>query len=100
MVDAGVNKVMEEFITANLVQLGNIINCVCEQGCFKAGQCQNYCKKNACDTTPEGTWEKVLVIHRQPALQDDWVYFTLTNNKEFGAWGNSLVIRFIAAVPE
>lgn len=94
MVVAGVNRFMEEFTTADLVRPGDIIKCICEQGCIKPDTCQNFCPKNACDPTPQGTWEKVLTVAIQPATNSDWFYFGLTNNKEFGVWGKNLIIRY------
>lgn len=87
---------METFTTADSVKVGDIIQCVCEQGCKKAGSCQNFCQKgNSCNTAPQGTWEKVLHIHYQPALQNNWIYFNLTNNREFGAWSKTEIIKWV-----
>jgi hypothetical protein len=86
---------MEEFVTADLLKPGDIIKCICEQGCVKPDTCQQmHCKNDPCNTTPQGTWEKVLHVAIQPATNSDWFYFTLTHNKEFGTWGKNLVIRF------
>lgn len=86
---------MEEFTTADLVRTGDIIKCICEQGCVKPDTCQQmHCANDPCNTTPQGTWEKVLHVAVQPATNSDWLYFSLTHNKEFGTWGKNLVIRF------
>jgi hypothetical protein len=87
---------MEEMTTADLIQPGDIIKCICEQGCNKPDSCYgNFCKANPCDSTPQGTWEKVLHISTQPSINAVWFYFSLTNNKEFGVWGKNLVIKNI-----
>jgi len=85
----------EEYTTADQIKLGDTIKCICEQGCYKADTCVNYCKPNPCDPKPQGTWEKILEIALQPATNNTWFYFSLTNNKQFGLWGQQLVIRYI-----
>jgi len=84
---------MEEIVGAELIQVGDLIKCICEAGCIKPDGCQNFCKKNPCDTSNEGTWEKVLRIQYQPSVQFTWIYFTLTHNKEFGVWSKQAIIR-------
>lgn len=85
---------MEQFTTADQIRLGDIIKCVCEQGCAKPDTCPYYCKPNPCNPNPF-TWEKVLEISLQPATNNTWFYFGLTNNKQFGVWGRSLIIRYL-----
>ena len=87
---------MEIFTTADQVQPGDIIKCICEQGCVKPDKCPMNCvTNNPCNNPPQGTWEKVLNIAIQPATNSDWFYFDLTNNKQFGTWGKNLVIKWV-----
>lgn len=85
---------MESFSTADQIKPGDIIKCICEQGCIKPDGCQNHCKTNVCTNTPEQSWEKVLHIHRQPAVLNTWIYFSLTHDKQFGVWANTLIIKY------
>ncbi len=87
---------MEEFTIAALVKPGDIIKCICEQGCVKPDSCaQMHCNKDVCNNTPVSTWEKVINIRIQPATNSDWFYFDLTNNKQFGTWGKNLIIKWV-----
>ncbi len=85
---------MEEITTADQIQLGDIIKCICEQGCIKPDTCQHSCPKDVCNPTPQGTWEKVLEIAIIPSVCNKWFYFKLTHNKEFGAWSKACIIRY------
>jgi len=81
-----------ETVPADLINVGDIIQCICEQGCTRPGQCQQHCNKNTCNPI-QGTWEKVLRIDYQPSVQFTWLYFTLTHNKEFGVWSKQAIVR-------
>ncbi len=84
----------QEYTTADQIRLGDIIRCVCEQGCSKPTACYNDCPANPCNPNPQ-TWEQVLEIALQPATNNTWFYFSLTHDKQFGVWGRSLVIRYV-----
>lgn len=86
---------MEEFIVADAVQVGDVIKCVCSQGCIRPFECQTaVCATNTCANLI--IWETVIDILYQPIPTGPiWIYFYLTHDKVFGAWNKALLTKLI-----
>lgn len=98
---------MEETVPAYQIAVGDIIKCICQQGCVRPDQCQNPCPSSCtgtgiscgcistnCGNAPKGKWERVLRIQAQPSVQYNWIHFSLTHDKGFGVWDSQAIIRY------
>jgi len=82
---------METVVPAKQIQIGDIIQCICAQGCIKPESCVMHCNNNLCN--PQIPLERVTLIRTQATARQTWIYFTLTNNKRWGTWADSAVTR-------
>jgi hypothetical protein len=97
-------------VTADQVKLGDTISCSCDSGCrslnLNCSFCGQGCQGNsgcgacatnsvfACSNVPK-TWQQVLQIRKQPAVNSIWFIFELTGNNQWGGWAKTALTKMV-----